>query len=31
VTGKGCYTVLIYLNDRPDLTTPRITAPVQLK
>ena len=31
VTGKGCYTVLIYLNDRPDLTNPRITTPVQLK
>ena len=31
ITGKGCYTVLIYLNDRPDLTNPRITTPVQLK
>jgi hypothetical protein len=31
VTGKGCYTVLIYLNDRPDLTNPRLTTPVQLK
>jgi hypothetical protein len=31
VTGKGCYTMLIYLNDRPDLTSPRLTTPVQLK
>jgi hypothetical protein len=31
ITGKGCYTVLIYLNDRPDLTNPRVTTAVQLK
>ncbi len=32
-TSKGCYTVLIYLNDRPQipLTNPRRTTPVQLK
>ena len=27
-TGKGCYTVLIYLSD---LSAPKVTAPVQLK
>ncbi|HEY7290006.1 MAG TPA: Ig-like domain-containing protein [Vicinamibacterales bacterium] len=31
VTAKGCYTVLVYLDDRPDLTNPRMTGPVQLK
>jgi hypothetical protein len=31
ITGKGCYTVLIYLDERPDLTSPRLTTPVQLK
>lgn len=31
VTGRGCYTVLIYLDDRPDLANPRLTTPVQLK
>jgi hypothetical protein len=29
ITGKGCYNVLIYLNDRP--SEPRMTTPVQLK
>jgi hypothetical protein len=28
LTGKGCYTVLIYLNDQ---AAPRLTTPVQLK
>jgi len=31
VTAKGCYTVLIYLDDRPDLSSPRMTTAVQLK
>lgn len=31
ITGTGCYTVLLYLDDRPDLTNPRLTSPVQLK
>jgi hypothetical protein len=31
ITGKGCYTALLYLNDRPDLTNPRMTSAVQLK
>jgi hypothetical protein len=29
ITGKGCYTVLIYLDDEP--SKPRVTTPVQLK
>jgi len=29
--GKGCYTVLLYLSDRPDMSGPRLTTPVQLK
>jgi hypothetical protein len=28
VTGKGCYTILLYLNDQ---SAPRMTTPVQLK
>jgi hypothetical protein len=33
ITGKGCYTVLIYLDDRPELplANPRMTTAVQLK
>jgi len=31
VTAKGCYTVLIYLDERPDLTNPRLSSAVQLK
>jgi hypothetical protein len=31
LTGKGCYTVLLYLDDRRDLSAPRLTSPVQLK
>ena len=31
ITGKGCYTILLYFNDRPDLTNPRMTSAVQLK
>jgi len=31
ITCKGCYTVLVYLNERPDLTNPRVTTAVQLK
>jgi hypothetical protein len=31
VTGKGCYTVLFYLDERPDLTHPRLSTAIQLK
>ena len=31
LTGKGCYTVLLYLDDRRDLSAPSLTSPVQLK
>jgi len=31
ITGKGCYTVLLYLDERPDLTNPRMSTAVQLK
>ena len=31
LTAKGCYTVLLHLDDRRDFSSPRLTSPVQLK